>query len=252
MRHTSAKFLPWLCAVAIVAGATVFSAGPAFAILTLRLTEFSGSGTTLTCADDDGTGCDSTPGLGLSFSGTVGAFEVDIVAALAKGPARAALSLSTGAVATGGAGGFLVVEASDNDYTLGIPGTETPTFQSTISGAIDGAPLSFVLPLQCVGLNNVLFTDCDVALLHGPFSTPTSATFSDQKSMSVLPTGPFALTEQLFIGLFGPGQVTVNFDSQVAVSEPSVVLLLGTGLTVLSVIPRRIRRRNAKPGGPDA
>ncbi len=190
--------------------------------------------TTATCAD--GAGCDLSGAAGVVvFSGSVGAFNVNVTTAITYpvlGSAAAAeIDLNSVNVSSFG-GGTLTILASEAGYTGPIDGSGIASFDTLVGGTTFGT----VSVASFLDDNNNLFGQTTSLGTLGPFA----GAFSGAASGGTAAVGPFSLTLKADISHARAG--VSSFDlalAPVAVSEPSSVVLLGAGLLGLAFWGRK-------------
>jgi len=222
--------------ILVVALSLVFLAiaAPSHAIPELRLTADGGAATVTII--DGGPG-DLNPLAGaITFTGAVGVFDINTTFTLTKPLLGSAASPSmslTSSDSTSATGGphSLVVEFSETDF-----GPVNSAFHLGLNGGTTSGTVTYDAFL---GPTNGIFSTTTLLGSVGPFPGPT---FSGSASSSQLAVAaPFSLTERVTIGSI-TGPASTNFNATLAVPEPGLLLLLGTGLLGVGLLGLKLKR----------
>ncbi len=205
-----------------VAMAMVLSAS-AFATIELRLTSGATTGIIV------GAPCGSDTCV--NFSGTVGAWTVNLTGGDSAGPGDPTMDLSTVNATTSGAAAPLIIELTDNGFTYPSSGFIMTGTGHIVSG---GGSATFS---AYVDSTNTLFGQPGAGLIGtlGPYTGLYGATLTGG------PAGvpQYSLTEVLTLTQSGGG-VKWSTDSTITgVPEPGAVLLLGSALVLCATGLRR-------------
>jgi hypothetical protein len=170
------------------------------------------------------------------FSGGVGAFNVNVTTAITYpvlgSSGSAEIDLNSVNVSSFG-GGTLTIIASEINYTGPIDGSGIASFDTLIGGTTSGT----VNVASFLDDGNNLFGQASSLGTLGPFG---AGAFSGETSGSVSATGPFSLTLKADITHARAGSTSFDLAlAPVPVSEPSSVLLLGSGLLGLAFWGRK-------------
>jgi hypothetical protein len=193
---------------------------------------------------------DGNPATGLiSFSGSIGAWQVNFMFAETYGPTGIGTTTAprldvTGNIQTSATANPLVLMASGNGYDAGTTGTIVIPFAFNVGGTIDtGVTATYKEYLDPTDSFFLLTDQIDSALVF--VGTSTGGAFSGSTSGSVSfasATGFYSLTEQLTLD--APNGGAMSFDAHLSggkVPEPMSLILLGGGLAGMGLY-RRLRK----------
>ncbi len=214
---------------AVLVGLAVLAVPLVAAAVSVRLT--SGL-TTVTC--NDGDPCDLNPFAGVVvFSGTVGAFTVNVTTAVTE-PALGSASfaiLDLNSLNISGGPGSLLIEASHTGYTGPLVGGIYPAALN-----VGGTTVGSVTYAGYLDVGNSLFGTGTLLGTLGPFG---AGSFSGSVVGAASATAPFALTLVANITHGGAGNTSFDFEVRPRVAEPGMLSLFGIGLGAVLVGGRR-------------
>ena len=217
-------------AVLAVLGALVLSGATVASALTLTLSVSGGPTVSVT---DNGAG-DINPVVGaVTFSGPLGAFSVNVTTGLSM-PLLSGVQMDLNSVNVNSGGpGTVTLMLTDSGFPLAAG---SYSLISLIGGTLSAPDLSTLFARQCIG------TSCPgtTTATHPVFGP---GAFSDVETAPFVASGsPISITELVIVTFTGPGNVSFDLNSNVNVPEPSVLMLLGTGLVSLAAAPSLSRR----------
>lgn len=189
---------------------------------------------------------------GYSFLGTLAITNTP------GGPAMAFIDADSTAVGTGGAGGTIQLIASANGFTQPVTppalvATSGATFQ--VGGGTAGGntfDVSYGAAIDTAnGLSTSLVgTSVGSGSALGISASSGNVDLSDSQAINSL-SGPYAINFMLVVKLNNNGANSINLDGTVnlqpaaVVPAPSGLVLLGTGVPLLGLLRRRLRRKEA-------
>ncbi len=173
-----------------------------------------------------------TPAGVISFNGSLGAglWVLNVTTGSSKPLSGSATApkMDLNSVNISSAAGTLTIKFTDTNFG---------PLDGTIANGIGGTTEGTVTAMQLHDAANGEFTGGTIANL-GPFGP---GAFSGSTTSSLVnDAGPFSLTEVVTINHTGAG--TTSFDYSTSVPEPSILLLLGSGLAGFGYL--RMRRRS--------
>ena len=209
-------------------------AAPSHAVPMLRLTA---DGTTSVTITDQvvGVGGDANPLVGaITFVGTVGIFDINMTTALTKpilgsagSPSMVLTSSDSSTTAVGSHS--LVVEFSEIGF-----GPVNSSFRLGMTGGTSiGTDVLYEAFLDTANGN---FPTATALGSVGPLIGPAFS--GSATSSQIALAGPFSLNERVTINITGPASTT--FNATLAVPEPGLLLLLGTGLLTVGFLGSRL------------
>ena len=181
----------------------------------------------------DGTALDSNPLPGVvTFVGTLGVFNLNVTTGATK-PTLPLVEMDLNSINNASAAGILTIKFSDTGYNLPMNGAvfnaggTLPTGASAIFDAY-------------YDNGNVLFGTAG-AIGAGLVFGPGPIAFSGSETATFVTTNPYSLTQVAKLTFRRAGNASFNADLKL-VPEPSILLLLGSGL----VATRFLRGRRKK------
>lgn len=216
---------------ALLAACALLFSAQAYATATLKL---SSGGDTVEISDNGSLDFDSDSG-DVTWLGTVGNFEVEIVIGLTKPKLGTATSpqlhldsLTVTNADGSGAGGTLEMWFSEIDYqSIG-----TPLWYNNFGGGGTDGSASFAAYLDD---SNTLYGTGTTLASFGAFGGGFGFSDSTQASTS----GSYSLTQYASITHGDGTDLSTSFDFFTDVPAPATLLLIGAGLLGLSVVRRR-------------
>lgn len=177
-----------------------------------------------------GTTCGGGTEVCVMFSGTVGAWAINMTSGDSTGGSTATMDLSSLNATTSGNAAPLHIQLSDTDFTAATTGWALQSSGNLVSGTGTVTYSAYSdngdLPLQETTLIGTL----------GPFSS----SYSDGTSFSNTTSGPYSLTEDVYLTADSNGAKWSTDSSITPTPEPSVVMLTGLGLGLLLLARRRL------------
>lgn len=224
LHRVRVSVLSGLLGAVIVLALCVCAASAQASTLELQLT--SGGSTAVAV----GTPCGGGTELCVLFSGTVGAWVINLTTGDSTGPNSATMDLSSLNATTSATADPLEIQLSGTDFTAG-----DTLWSLQSSGHLASGTGTAQYSAYYDNTDSILSETTLIGML-GPYSSLYAASQSFTTSVSA----PYSLTEDVYLTA-GPSGAQWSTDSSIAPApEPSALLLVGLGLGALLFTKRRL------------